>query len=140
MLRFRNLTATPADPVTSWGTEGILAAMERGNLTHWFKILESAKDETVRSQIEEALLLCSAEPVRRWFKLKLKRRSADASEQVAERLGILRALSGLNQREFASRLGTSASRLSAYLSGATTPSAAFMIRAEALAADPGGAR
>lgn len=130
MLRFRNLNTTQDDPVISWGTEGILTAMERGNLRHWFKILESADDPAVLSQIEEALTLCSSVAVRNWFKLKLRRRSATPNQLVAERLSIALALSGFNQQEFANQLGTSASRLSSYLSGTTVPSAAFLLRAE----------
>jgi transcriptional regulator with XRE-family HTH domain len=38
------------------------------------------------------------------------------------------ALSGLNMTEFASRIGTSASRLSTYATGKVTPSAALMLR------------
>lgn len=32
-LRFRNIDATPADPVESWGFEGMLAAIDRGYQT-----------------------------------------------------------------------------------------------------------
>lgn len=45
----------------------------------------------------------------------------------------LLARSGLRRTEFASRLGTSRSRLSTYLSGTVVPSAALMVRAQRVA-------
>jgi transcriptional regulator with XRE-family HTH domain len=42
------------------------------------------------------------------------------------------AASGLSQAAFASRLGTSASRMSTYLRGEVTPSASLLIRAQRL--------
>lgn len=64
----------------------------------------------------------------------------DDTRAVAE--GLRQALtdSGLTQAEFAAALGTSASRLSAYRSGQTTPSAAFYLRALRLAASLKAAR
>jgi len=48
------------------------------------------------------------------------------------------ALSGLSQRDFAARLGTSASRLSTYLNGKVTPGADLLIRAERIGEDESG--
>lgn len=47
---------------------------------------------------------------------------------VAREIRRLVAISGLSQREFAARVGTSASRLSTYANGKVTPSAAMMLR------------
>jgi hypothetical protein len=33
VLQFRNINATPDDPVEKWGVEGILAAIDRGRCT-----------------------------------------------------------------------------------------------------------
>ncbi|KAA1421710.1 helix-turn-helix transcriptional regulator [Nocardioides humilatus] len=49
-------------------------------------------------------------------------------ELVAREIRELVAISGLSQREFASMLGTSASRLSTYVNGLVTPSATLMVR------------
>ncbi|UMG93613.1 helix-turn-helix transcriptional regulator [Nocardioides sp. TF02-7] len=49
-------------------------------------------------------------------------------ELVAKEIRSLVALSGVTQREFAEWLGTSPSRLSTYVSGAVTPSAALLLR------------
>lgn len=49
-------------------------------------------------------------------------------EQVAQAIRRLVAVSGATQREFASWIGTSASRLSTYVAGTVTPSATMMLR------------
>jgi hypothetical protein len=38
-LAFRNLDITPDAPVSSWPTEGVQAALERGDLEHWRRIV-----------------------------------------------------------------------------------------------------
>jgi hypothetical protein len=52
---------------------------------------------------------------------------------VAREIRRLVALSGLSQREFASYVGTSPSRLSTYATGKVTPSAAMMVRIQGVA-------
>jgi DNA transposition AAA+ family ATPase len=57
----------------------------------------------------------------------------DLSEQhdrqlVAREIRRLVAVSGLSQRQFAALCGTSAPRLSTYVNGLVTPSAAMMVR------------
>ena len=37
-LKFRNITASPDDPVDTWPFEGILAAVERGTLPDWRRL------------------------------------------------------------------------------------------------------
>ncbi|UMG91150.1 helix-turn-helix transcriptional regulator [Nocardioides sp. TF02-7] len=49
-------------------------------------------------------------------------------EHVALEIRRLVAISGLTQRDFAAYVGTSASRLSTYISGKVTPSAAMLLR------------
>jgi transcriptional regulator with XRE-family HTH domain len=49
-------------------------------------------------------------------------------EQVAAEIRDLVARSGLSRQDFARRLGTSRPRLSTYMSGKVTPSAALMLR------------
>ncbi|MST31728.1 hypothetical protein GHK86_03170 [Acidimicrobiaceae bacterium USS-CC1] len=58
------------------------------------------------------------------------RRQAEAAERaaVAEEVAALVRASGWSQRESAQRIGTSAPRLSTYLSGKVVPSAALMVR------------
>ena len=37
-LSFRNITASPDDPVETWPFEGVLAAVERGTLPDWRRL------------------------------------------------------------------------------------------------------
>jgi transcriptional regulator with XRE-family HTH domain len=57
----------------------------------------------------------------------------DEVREVVEGLTLARADSGLTQADFATALGTSASRMSAYLAGRTMPSAGLYLRAIRLA-------
>jgi DNA-binding transcriptional regulator YiaG len=60
---------------------------------------------------------------------RARQEAADAErEQVAGEIRDLVARSGLSQRDFALRLGTSRPRLSTYLSGKVVPSAALVLR------------
>jgi hypothetical protein len=36
--KFRNIAASPSDPVETWPFEGILAAVERGTLPDWRRL------------------------------------------------------------------------------------------------------
>jgi hypothetical protein len=55
-LKFRNINATPDDPVQSWGVEGILACIERGHLRYWRKLAVALhQDEDIREKTRIAL-------------------------------------------------------------------------------------
>ncbi|NMO03726.1 hypothetical protein HH308_21140 [Gordonia sp. TBRC 11910] len=57
-LRFRNLDVTPDDPVDQWGFEGILAAIDRGSLRHWRRILDALEADPygpVSRDLEQAI-------------------------------------------------------------------------------------
>jgi len=59
-LKFRNLTVTPDDPVDQWGVEGILAAIDRGTLHHWRKIIDAVAadpDGPVSQDLAEAITI-----------------------------------------------------------------------------------
>lgn len=56
------------------------------------------------------------------------------TREVMDRLDAALAKSGLSMRQFAVALGTSPSRFSSYRSGGVAPSAAFLLRAERIAA------
>lgn len=43
-LRFRNINITPDDPIETWGFEGYLAAIERGDAEHWFRMRAWARE------------------------------------------------------------------------------------------------
>jgi hypothetical protein len=42
-LRFRNIDASPDDPVETWPFEGILAAVERGILPDWCRLASAIR-------------------------------------------------------------------------------------------------
>lgn len=47
-LKSPNINATPDDPVEMWGFEGILAAIDRGSLQHWHRIIVAVRRDPER--------------------------------------------------------------------------------------------
>src|SRR5271165_4896834 len=59
-LKFRNITASPDDPVDTWPFEGILAAVERGTLPDWRRLAAAIQADPwgpVAHQVLEAIHL-----------------------------------------------------------------------------------
>ena len=134
-LAFRNLAITPDAPVSAWPTEAVQAALERGDLADWHRIAaEIGADPWGRTarQVEEVLSHSRPYGVAEAMETVLARARgrAEASERAAVAAEIREAVerSGLSRAEFASRIGTSASRLSTYAAGKVTPSATLMLR------------
>jgi hypothetical protein len=135
-LLFRNVDVDPCDPVEAWPVEAITTALERGSLTHWSRIAASIRRAPwgpVARAVEQSLECTQPYGVGVGMARALQsaRRAAEVEERriVAAELRELVKQSGLTAAEFASRLGTSPSRLSTYLSGKVTPSATLMVRA-----------
>jgi DNA-binding transcriptional regulator YiaG len=134
-LAFRNLTITPDAPVSEWPTEAVQTALERGDLADWHRIVVALQADpwgkTAR-QVEEVLSYSRPYGIAEAIEAALARarQRTEASERAAVASEIREAVerSGLSQAEFASRIGTSASRLSTYASGKVTPSAMLMVR------------
>jgi DNA-binding transcriptional regulator YiaG len=134
-LAFRNLAITPDAPVSQWPTEAVQAALERGDLADWHRIVAAIQADpwgkTAR-ELEEVLSHSRPYGVSEAMETVLSRarQRAEANERAAVAAEIRDAVgrSGLSQAEFASRIGTSASRLSTYASGKVTPSATLMLR------------
>lgn len=140
-LRFRNLNVSPDDPVEQWGVEGMLAAIDRGSLLHWRRIADAVRADPwgpAANDLEQALDLAEDVGVVATLRRALAQARHDvdarAREEVARRLQLLVRRSGLTAAQFARRLGTSASRMSTYLTGKVVPSAALLVRAESVAA------
>jgi DNA-binding transcriptional regulator YiaG len=136
-LRFRNIDATPDEPVERWGVEGILAAIDRGSLTHWRRIAAAVRADPsgpVAADLDQALGLAEDAGVVATLRRVLLRARDDveaaAREEVRLRLQALVENSGLTAAQFARRIGTSASRMSTYLTGKVVPSAALLVRSE----------
>lgn len=136
-VRFRNLTATPQDPVSEWGVEGQLIAIERGGVDEWRQIARAvAADPTgpVAQDFGEAASIAQSPGAVAAIRNTIRYLSAQPREVTVRRLTEAFVATELTQAAAAQRLGTSAPRLSTYLSGQVVPSAEFLTRLEMLAA------
>lgn len=138
-VAFRNVQVGPGTPIEQWPYEALVTVIERGTVGDWAGLTRAIRREpwgVVARQVEE--YLASERP---WGVGPLLRRAIDGARADAERseretvsrhVADLIARSGLSQAEFAQRIGTSASRLSTYRSGAVVPSSALLVRMERL--------
>ncbi|MGH3692574.1 MAG: helix-turn-helix domain-containing protein [Pseudonocardiaceae bacterium] len=134
-LVFRNVEVSPEDPVEVWPTEAVLTALERGGLGHWRRLAAAIEQDPwgpVARSVEEALEVSRPYGVGVVMVevLAAARKRAERAERaaVAAEITRLQAASGMARAEFAAAIGTSTSRLSTYLSGKVTPSAALLVR------------
>lgn len=134
-LLFRNLTTDVSDPVTEWPTEAVQAALERGDLHDWHRLVAVIDHDpwgrTAR-QVEEVLSHSRpygvAEAMETVIDRARERAQRRERETVAAEVQRLVERSGLSRAEFAARIGTSPPRLSTYASGRVVPSAALLVR------------
>ena len=141
-LKFRNVDASPDDPVETWPFEGILAAVERGTLPDWDRLATAIRADPwgpVAQQVLEAVRLSRPYGTTELLEAVVARarRLAMDSERdtVASEVRDLVGRSGLSKQDFADRIGTSRSRLSTYMSGKVVPSATLMVRMRRVALD-----
>ena len=134
-LKFRNITASPDDPVETWPFEGILAAVERGTLPDWRRLAKAIQADPwglVAQQVLEAVRLVrpyGTADLLEGVVARARKLAADSERsEVAAEVRRLVNDSGLSRNDFADRIGTSRSRLSTYMSGKVVPSAALMVR------------
>jgi DNA-binding transcriptional regulator YiaG len=134
-LTFRNVDLSPADPVSTWPVEAIQTALERGGLSDWRRLARAVMAQPwgpVSRRIEEVLGYSRPYGVADLMERVIDRARSEAeqAERAAVALEISRLVerSGLSRADFASRIGTSPSRLSTYATGKVTPSAALMVR------------
>ena len=134
-LKFRNITASPDDPVDTWPFEGILTAVERGTIPDWRRLAAVVRADPwgpVAQQVLEAVRLSrpygTAELLEGVVHRARKLAADSEREDVASEVRSLVGRSGLSKQDFAERIGTSRSRLSTYMSGKVVPSASLMVR------------
>nr|WP_221287075.1 helix-turn-helix transcriptional regulator [Cellulomonas hominis] len=142
-MQFRNIDADPTDPVDSWGVEGMLTAIERGYLPHWQRIaaaVRAAPDGQAARDLEVALDLADRPGATRLLRRALDQARAGDAGEVARRVELAVARSGLSLRQFAAQAHTSPSRLSSYRSGSVVPGADVLVRIERTSRDLAGAR
>ena len=131
MLKFRNINATPSDPVSKWGSEGVLTALERGGLVHLQRLSAAAladPEGQVAHWVVDAAR-CTSRPAAQLIARRVEEARNPALE-VSRRVREAIALSGMSARKFAAQCGTSQSRLSTYATGKVTPSADVFLRIE----------
>lgn len=139
-LIFRNVNVSPDDPASDWPQEAIQTALERGSLSHWRRLARAIRDEPwglVARRVEEVLTYSRPHGVAKTMEraIAATREAAEKSERqaVASEVERLIEASGLTRAEFASRIGTSAPRLSTYATGKVNPSAALLVRMRSIA-------
>ena len=125
MLSFRNVDADPADDPATWPFDAKITAVERGDLDDYRRIKAACdRDPETRAAFLDACDVLGDDPgaalVRLWLEgLPREERAMLAARRM--RAAVER--SGLSRAQAASRLGTSTSRLSTYLSGKVVPRA-----------------
>lgn len=134
-LAFRNVDVSPDSPVEGWPTEAVQTALERGGLSHWRRLTAAIRAQPwgpVARKVEEVLSHSRpygvAELMERVVAQARQEMEATERAEVAAEIQRLIRKSGLSRREFASRIGTSPSRLSTYATGKVVPSAALLVR------------
>lgn len=135
-LRFRNIDASPDDPVSDWGFEGMLAAIDRGYPRDWRKLVSAVmNDAALRDVFDEAVDAAESEATVKLLHAMIARRERSADEEALRRLQSAFLGTGMTQTELAQRLGTSRTRLSSYLSGKVTPSMTVLVEVERIAGE-----
>jgi len=122
-------------PVEFWSTAAIRSAMQGGDIDTWKRIAAALKRDpygrTAR-QVEEVLEGTRPYGISKalWEVLERARTHLEANErsEVARHVRLLIDRSGLDQVEFASRIGVAPEDLAGYLDGSTSPTASLMIR------------
>lgn len=142
-VEFRNVEASPTDEVHTWPYEALVIVIDRGLVSDWkpvFTELRRSPWGRVARRVERYLSYREPDGVNTLFALAIEHARADAHRadraEVAARLRAAVSGSGLTNAAFAELVGTSASRLSTYLSGNVTPSAAMLVRIERAAVSP----
>lgn len=141
-VSFRNVDASPSDDVRTWPYEALVTVIDRGLVSDWQPIFEELRRSpwgSVARRVEQYLSYREPDGVSTLFSLALERARSDSDHQDrAEAAARVREAvngSGITNAEFARLVGTSASRLSTYMSGKVTPSAAMLVRIERTAKD-----
>jgi DNA-binding transcriptional regulator YiaG len=134
---FRNVEASPHDPVATWPYEALVETLEQGLVSDWqpvFAELRSHPWGVVARRVMRWARITSDESAAALFTAAVdkarKRAEAGEREEVARRVRKAIERSGLTSADFAASIGTSASRLSTYAHGKVMPSAAMLLRIE----------
>lgn len=134
-VTFRNVVASPSDPVATWPFEALAETLERGLVTDWQPILAEIRSHpwgVLSRRVQRWIRMSEGDPAARLFTLAIEharqRVEDDERDEVARQVRDAIAASGMTASEFASSIGTSASRLSTYANGRVVPSATMLLR------------
>ncbi len=136
-VAFRNVDASPSDPVQTWPYEALVTVLERGLVADWQPVFAEVRRQpwgNVARRIDEYLAYAAPDAVNVLFRLAIDRARTVQEQrerlEVSNRVRAAIAASGMTASEFARQVGTSASRLSTYASGTVIPSATMLLRIE----------
>jgi hypothetical protein len=144
-VAFRNVDGSSDDDVRGWPFEALTAALGRGLVRDWRPLLDEVRRHPWGSfarRMERAAASVDDRSLRALVDRAI--RTARAEHEQAERDEVARRVrgaverSGLTASGFAAEIGTSPSRLSTYMTGRVTPSAAMLVRIERVAGDTSG--
>jgi transcriptional regulator with XRE-family HTH domain len=132
LLRDMDQAGPGREPTTP---EELLDVVRHGTISEWRASLApiaanpwAPYGERLAELAEEAGLPVVANSMRECRRVYLLRAEDQERNAIAREIRRRVAVSGLTQREFATYVGTSPSRLSTYANGKVTPSAAMMLR------------
>lgn len=122
-------------PVEFWPTSSIRMALEDGDIAVWQRIVVAIKRDpygrTAR-QVEEVLETAAPYGISLALTEVLTRArnhlEANERSEAARHVVLLVERSGLEEAEFASRIGATRQELTSYLDGTVSPAASLMIR------------
>lgn len=137
------LTVGPHDPSAApeLASEGdLLETFASGDVVLWRRLVAAALAEPWAGRVDGHLALidpeerpCEFASVRALAATARRIAEEDERRAVADHIRTTVASTGLTQREFATLVGTSPSRLSTYVTGSVTPSAAMLLRINRMA-------
>ncbi len=139
-VSFRNVDVDPTASPDQWPFEAVLTALERGSLSDWHKLASAIRRwpwGPCAQAVQTIVSWGEHWGVDAVFADLIADARHDADQEAARAFGRrcheVRTRLGLTMREFAPMLGTSASRLSTYESGAVAPSIAVAARLDRVA-------
>lgn len=138
MTKHRNVGFDDSLSLHDWPAEAIADLVERGTLTDW-RNLAAALDEEPWGRVADVItaLAESGHTIGNLLHEIVERRRRHINEMArrryAELIAETRRATGLSMREFAARVGTSASRLSDYENAKVSPTGEVIGRIEEIA-------
>lgn len=126
MVAFRNINVVESDPVEQWGFEGLLAAIDRGGLAQWRRIIRALEADPygeLAEEVEQAIAIAEDSGAAFIVAKGLERARLSDKERFGRKFRALLAEAELTQSQASEFLGTSRTRVNSYCSGAVTPSA-----------------